>query len=50
MFVGGTTEGEIKKQYEILEEDIKNIESGKVPLPVYRKNTGCTKVNISSAN
>ncbi|PNY06094.1 DnaJ subfamily c member 2-like protein [Trifolium pratense] len=50
MFVGGTTEVEIKKQYEILEEDIKNIESGKVPLPVYRRDTGCSKVNISSAN
>ncbi|KAL5099437.1 hypothetical protein RYX36_003764, partial [Vicia faba] len=36
MFVGGTTtEVEIKKQYEILQEDIKNIESGKVPLPAY---------------
>ncbi|KAE9606700.1 putative transcription factor MYB-HB-like family [Lupinus albus] len=38
MFVGDTTEVEIKKQYEILVEDIKNIESGKVPLPSYRRN------------
>jgi len=39
-FVGGTTEVEIKKHYEILQEDIKNIESGKVPLPAYgRRNT-----------
>ncbi|CAL0331865.1 unnamed protein product [Lupinus luteus] len=43
MFVGGTTEVEIKKQYEKLVEDINNIESGKVPLPSYRKN------DISSA-
>ncbi|AES94956.1 putative transcription factor MYB-HB-like family [Medicago truncatula] len=51
MFVGGTTEVEIKKHYEILQEDIKNIESGKVPLPAYRRrNTGCSNVNISSAN
>ncbi|KAL2348517.1 hypothetical protein Fmac_002517 [Flemingia macrophylla] len=51
MFIGGTTEVEVKRQYEILLEDIKNIESGKVPLPAYRttNNAGCTKVNISNA-
>ncbi|KAJ1415316.1 SANT/Myb domain [Sesbania bispinosa] len=43
MFVGGTTEVEVKRQYEILLEDINNIESGKVPLPTYRRNTGCSK-------
>ncbi|KAI5319577.1 hypothetical protein L3X38_039285 [Prunus dulcis] len=35
--VGGTTEEEVKRQYEILLSDIKRIESGKVPLPKYRK-------------
>lgn len=49
MFVGGTTEVEVKRQYEILLEDIKNIESGKVPLPAYTRNAGCSKLNISSA-
>ncbi|KAL5168567.1 Protein RADIALIS-like 1 [Glycine soja] len=49
MFVGGTTEVQVKRQYEILLEDIKNIESGKVPLPAYTRNAGCSKLNISSA-
>lgn len=49
MFVGGTTEVEAKKQYEILLEDIKNIESGKVPLPAYRRKAECSKVNITNA-
>ncbi|TQD70946.1 hypothetical protein C1H46_043529 [Malus baccata] len=35
--VGGTTEEEVKRQYEILLADINCIESGKVPLPKYRK-------------
>ncbi|KAM0970439.1 hypothetical protein FF1_018516 [Malus domestica] len=35
--VGGTTEEEVKRQYEILLADINRIESGKVPLPKYRK-------------
>jgi len=48
MFVG-ETEAEVKKQYEMLLEDIKNIESGKVPLPAYRRNAGCAKVSISNA-
>ena len=34
--VGGTSEQEVKRQYEILLDDIKRIESGKVPLPKYR--------------
>ncbi|XP_024179555.1 protein RADIALIS-like 3 [Rosa chinensis] len=35
--VGATTEEEVKRQYEILVHDINCIESGKVPLPKYRK-------------
>ncbi|XP_030499057.2 protein RADIALIS-like 4 [Cannabis sativa] len=35
--VGGTTEEEVKRQYEILKEDINRIESGKFPIPQYRK-------------
>ncbi|OIW11005.1 hypothetical protein TanjilG_22812 [Lupinus angustifolius] len=35
MFVGGTTEVEVKTQYQILVEDITNIESGKIPFPSY---------------
>ncbi|KAK4374322.1 hypothetical protein RND71_004999 [Anisodus tanguticus] len=33
----GKTEEEVKLHYEILVEDIKNIESGKVPLPKYKE-------------
>lgn len=35
--VGGTTEDEVRRQYHILLEDISLIESGKVPVPKYRK-------------
>ncbi|KAK2437150.1 protein RADIALIS [Trifolium repens] len=35
--VGGKTPEEVKKHYELLVEDIKLIESGKVPLPNYKK-------------
>ncbi|KAF3439343.1 hypothetical protein FNV43_RR17620 [Rhamnella rubrinervis] len=41
--VGGTTEEEVKRQYEILLEDINHIESGKVPLPKYRKVRGISE-------
>ncbi|KAF9609715.1 hypothetical protein IFM89_018163 [Coptis chinensis] len=34
--VGGKTVDEVKRQYEILVEDVKHIESGKVPFPNYR--------------
>ncbi|OMO56900.1 hypothetical protein CCACVL1_26175 [Corchorus capsularis] len=43
--VGGTNEEEVKRQYEILLEDIKRIESGKVPLPKYRRTAGSSKTN-----
>ncbi len=33
--VGGKTAEEVKRHYELLVEDIKNIESGQVPLPNY---------------
>lgn len=48
-FVGGTTEDEVKMQYAILSVDIKNIESGKFPLPIY-KNAGSSRVNINCAD
>lgn len=35
--VGGTNEQEVKRQYEILLDDIKRIESGQVPLPKYKR-------------
>ncbi|KAK7309294.1 hypothetical protein RJT34_05891 [Clitoria ternatea] len=50
MFVGGTTEVEVKRQYEVLLEDINNIESGKVPLPAYRTKAEYSKLSISNAN
>ncbi|KMT00441.1 hypothetical protein BVRB_9g217430 [Beta vulgaris subsp. vulgaris] len=34
--VGGKTAEEVKRHYEDLLEDIKNIESGQVPFPNYR--------------
>ncbi|KAK9276721.1 hypothetical protein L1049_006257 [Liquidambar formosana] len=36
--VSGKTVEEVKRQYEILLEDIERIESGNVPLPNYMKN------------
>lgn len=47
--IGGTTAEEVKRQYEILLEDIKRIESGKVPLPKYEK-FGGSSVLKSSCN
>lgn len=38
--VGGKTPEEVKKHYELLVEDIKHIESGKVPFPNYKKTGG----------
>lgn len=34
--VGGKSAEEVKRHYEILIEDLKHIESGKVPFPNYR--------------
>lgn len=36
--VGGTSDEEVKRRYEMLVEDIKSIESDKVPLPDYARN------------
>ncbi|XP_058740159.1 protein RADIALIS-like 3 [Vicia villosa] len=38
--VGGKTAEEVKKHYELLVQDVKRIESGKVPYPNYKKNSG----------
>ncbi|XP_058215010.1 protein RADIALIS-like 1 [Rhododendron vialii] len=40
--VGGKTAEEVKRQYEILVEDVKHIEQGQVPYPNY-KNSGKIK-------
>nr|XP_023911687.1 protein RADIALIS-like 3 [Quercus suber] len=37
--VGGKTPEQVKRHYELLVEDVKHIESGRVPLPKY-KTTG----------
>ncbi|KAJ1264241.1 hypothetical protein BS78_09G248300 [Paspalum vaginatum] len=34
--VGGKSAEEVRRHYEVLERDIKHIESGKVPFPAYR--------------
>ncbi|WVZ11423.1 hypothetical protein V8G54_015953 [Vigna mungo] len=35
--VGGKTLEEVKRQYELLVQDVKHIESGRVPFPNYKK-------------
>ncbi|KAA0036170.1 protein RADIALIS-like 1 [Cucumis melo var. makuwa] len=37
--IGGKTEEEVKRHYQLLLEDVKHIESGKVPFP-YRTSRG----------
>ncbi|GFQ06455.1 transcription factor radialis [Phtheirospermum japonicum] len=39
--VGGRTEEEVKRHYEVLVEDVHHIESGRVPFPNYRATRGC---------
>ena len=34
--VGGKSAEEVRRYYELLEEDVKRIEAGKVPFPAYR--------------
>nr|KYP46654.1 DnaJ isogeny subfamily C member 2 [Cajanus cajan] len=34
--VGGKTPEEVKRHYDILVEDIRRIETGQVPFPIYR--------------
>lgn len=47
--VGGTSPEEVKKRYEILVDDIKNIESDRVPLPDYKANESTSEgLNIVS--
>lgn len=35
--VGGKTPEEVKSHYELLVQDVKHIESGHVPFPIYKK-------------
>ncbi|XP_019175205.1 PREDICTED: protein RADIALIS-like 4 [Ipomoea nil] len=49
--VGGKTEEEVKRHYEMLVEDINHIESGKVPLPNYDAHAaGAGAANGSSSS
>ncbi|KAL5203105.1 hypothetical protein ABZP36_014057 [Zizania latifolia] len=41
---GGKSAEEAKRYYELLVEDVKHIESGKVPFPAYRSPTGAARV------
>ncbi|KAI3446117.1 hypothetical protein Pfo_002782 [Paulownia fortunei] len=43
--VGGRTPEEVKRHYDILVEDVKYIESGKVPFPNYRTTGGGGNMN-----
>ncbi|XP_028760392.1 protein RADIALIS-like 3 [Neltuma alba] len=47
--VGVTSEVEVKRQYEILLEDIKQIESGRVPIPLYNRHAACSRPNFTSS-
>lgn len=49
-FVGETTEEEVKKQYEILLDDIKRIESDQVPLPNYKNHEESIKENSNMSH
>lgn len=40
--VGGKSVEEVKRHYEALVEDVRQIETGQVPLPNYRKTTAAT--------
>ncbi|KAJ6707883.1 PROTEIN RADIALIS-LIKE 3 [Salix viminalis] len=44
--VGGEKSAEeVKRQYEILIEDLKHIESGRVPIPKYKTSRSCSNTN-----
>ncbi|CAH8273814.1 unnamed protein product [Arabidopsis lyrata] len=45
--VGGKTTEEVKRHYELLVQDINNIENGHVPFPNYRTSGGCTNGRLS---
>ncbi|XP_059653800.1 protein RADIALIS-like 1 [Cornus florida] len=45
--VGGKTVEEVKRHYEILVEDVKNIEEDQVPFPKYRSTGGSSQGNIN---
>lgn len=45
---GCKTAEEVKKHYEMLVEDVKDIESGKVPLPNYNNSTLSDKSSIEA--
>ncbi|XP_073021859.1 transcription factor RADIALIS-like [Primulina eburnea] len=48
--VGGRTPDEVKRHYEILVEDVKYIESGRVPFPNYRTTNGETQRTMRIVN
>ncbi|XWS62783.1 hypothetical protein CRYUN_Cryun06bG0040300 [Craigia yunnanensis] len=43
--VGGKTAEEVKRHYEILIEDLKHIESGRIPFPNYRSTGGTSNAD-----
>ncbi|XP_022726418.1 protein RADIALIS-like 3 [Durio zibethinus] len=43
--VGGKTAEEVKRHYEILIEDLKHIESGRIPIPNYRSIGGTSNAD-----
>lgn len=45
--VGGKTPEEVKRHYELLVEDVKHIESGRVPFPKYKTTGGNSHGNMS---
>ncbi|CAL0329239.1 unnamed protein product [Lupinus luteus] len=43
--VGGKSADEVKKHYEILLEDLRHIESGRIPIPNYKSTVNTTNVD-----
>ena len=43
--VGDKTPEEVKRHYELLVEDVKHIESGRVPFPKYKTTGGSSQAN-----
>ncbi|KAE9620381.1 hypothetical protein Lal_00019130 [Lupinus albus] len=43
--VGGKSPDEVKKHYEILLEDLRHIESGRIPIPNYKSSVTTTNVD-----
>ncbi|KAJ8764406.1 hypothetical protein K2173_006146 [Erythroxylum novogranatense] len=46
--VGDTTEEEVKRRYQILVDDVKHIESDRIPLPDYKEEPSISESDINN--